>query len=82
MICFECTERGVPRADYEVQKDGAVIGRVTSGVFSPTFNKGLGMALVEAGSVATGDHVQIIVRGRPLAAVVVKRPFYAYRPHA
>ena len=41
---FEMIDRGIPRHDYELtDKDGNVIGRVTSGTMSPLLNKGIGM---------------------------------------
>lgn len=78
LICFELTGRGVPREGCRVEKDGADIGHVTSGSFSPTFKKGLGMALVKSGSAAAGEPVSIVIRDGRVPAVVVKRPFYQY----
>jgi aminomethyltransferase len=49
---------------------------VTSGTFSPTFEKALGMAYVPARLDAPGTDLAIEVRGRALAAAVVPTPFY------
>ncbi|MEZ5185808.1 MAG: glycine cleavage system aminomethyltransferase GcvT [Candidatus Nanopelagicales bacterium] len=67
-------DRGVPRADMEVTAQGSVCGRTTSGTFSPTLKAGIALARVEQ-SVMVGDRVEIQVRGRSLAAEVVRPPF-------
>ena len=55
---------------------GAVIGKVTSGTFSPTLKNGIALALVSP-SVKVGDHLKIDVRGRDLEVEVVTLPFVA-----
>jgi aminomethyltransferase len=49
-------------------------GETTSGSFSPTLNKSIALARVPAG-VAVGDRVEVDIRGKRLAAKVVKYPF-------
>jgi aminomethyltransferase len=49
-------------------------GMVTSGTFSPTMKTSIALARVPA-AVADGDAVHVDVRGRALAARVVKPPF-------
>ena len=49
-------------------------GETTSGTFSPTLGKSIALARVPAG-VAPGDTIEVSVRGKPLAATVVKPPF-------
>ncbi len=78
MVCFELEGRGVPREHCAVLKDGVEIGTSTSGGFSPTFRKGIGMALVKAGSLEVGDGFSLVIRDNPVPAKVVKRPFYAF----
>lgn len=77
IVCIE-VGRGIPREGYRIERDGEDIGCVTSGVFSPSFKKGIAMALVTRGAVAPGDSVSVIIRGKHVKASVVKRPFYAY----
>ena len=74
---LRATGRGVPRAGMAVQgADGAPIGTVTSGTFSPTLKTGIALALVDtAAGVAPGSEVAVEVRGRSLPAEVVKPPF-------
>ncbi len=68
-------ERGVPRADQDVVgAAGAVVGRTTSGTFSPTLRQGIALALLDA-SVGEGDEVSVDVRGRRIRCQVVRPPF-------
>lgn len=55
---------------------GEAVGRVTSGTWSPTFEKALGMAYAPPGLAAPGGALALEVRGRELAAEVVALPFY------
>ena len=67
-------ERGIPRADMMVMRDGNPVGITTSGTFSPTCKVGIALALVDP-SVKIGDQLHLDVRGRLLAVEVVKLPF-------
>jgi aminomethyltransferase len=66
--------RGIPRPGMDVRVDGAVAGTVTSGTFSPTLRKGIGLALLPP-SVLDGATVEVDVRGRAEQFEVVKPPF-------
>ncbi len=67
--------RGVPRAGYPIHRDGEPIGVVTSGTFSPSLKKGVALGIVEKSARAAGTQLEVLVRGRPQAAEVVKLPF-------
>ena len=49
---FEMTERGVPRQGYDVLIDGVAAGKVTSGLYSPTTERYVGMAYLPAAQTA------------------------------
>ena len=72
-------ERGIPRAEQRVSVDGRNVGVTTSGTFSPTLNIGLGMGYLDT-DIGVGDRVEIDVRGRALAAEVVRPPFVDASP--
>lgn len=74
LIGLRATERGVPRAGQDVLSGDTVVGRTTSGTFSPTLQTGIAMAYVDR-AVARGEDVTIDVRGRSLAAQVLRPPF-------
>ncbi len=76
LIGYEVTGRGIARQGHTLHVGERAVGRVTSGTYSPTFEKALGMAMVERGALAVGDACEIDVRGKRVAAVVVPLPFY------
>lgn len=77
LIGFELNERGIPRHDYEiVDKDGKNIGIVTSGTMAPSLNKGIGLGYVTIENSNPGTEIFIQIRNKPVAATVVKTPFY------
>ncbi len=76
LVGFEVQGRGIARQGHGVVSDGGTLGTVTSGTWSPTFEKALGMAYVPQGLAAPGTALAIDVRGKALPAVVVEVPFY------
>lgn len=77
LVGLEMADRAVPRSHYRVlTADGAAIGEVTSGGFSPTLAKGIALAYVPVAHAAIGTPLQVEVRGQGHPAVVVKTPFY------
>ena len=75
-IGFEMVDRGIPRQGFEIQKNNNTIGMVTSGSFIPTTGKNIGMAYVAAEESRAGNAIEVMVRGKPVKAVVVSLPFY------
>lgn len=69
------TDRGVPRQDYDVYRDDEVVGRVTSGNFSPTLGTGIALAYGPPGLAAEGGQVAVEARGRRMSGDIVKPPF-------
>ena len=67
-------EKGGVLRSHQVVHSTAGEGEMTSGTFSPTLSESIGLARVPLG-VALGDVVKVDIRGRPLAARVVKPPF-------
>lgn len=66
---------GVEIAD----KQGRVIGKVTSGGFGPSLNAPVAMGYVESGFAAEGTPVDLLVRGKPIPAIVAPMPFVPHR---
>jgi aminomethyltransferase len=75
-VGFEVEGRGIARQGHAILSGGREVGRVTSGTFSPTFERALGMAYVETALAAPGTAIEIDVRGRAVPARVVPLPFY------
>lgn len=76
LVGFEMTERGIPRSHYEVYGDDKRIGYVTTGSFSPTLNKNIGLALIDVNYSKENTEIEINIRNKNIKAKVVKKPFY------
>jgi len=69
-------ERGVIREGYPVSDGEKEIGVVSSGTYSPTLNRSIGMAFLATGEAVPGRAVQVVIRDRAHRAQVVTLPFY------
>jgi aminomethyltransferase len=76
LVGFRMTERGIPRHGYTLAlPDGATVGIVTSGTMSPMLKEGIGMGYIAPEFAAPGTEIAVIIRDKPVKAVVVKTPF-------
>jgi aminomethyltransferase len=75
LVGFELTEAGVPRHGYPIVSGAKRVGEVTSGTFGPSVKKPIGMGYVPPGLASEGLNFEVEIRGRPVAAKVVKTPF-------
>lgn len=76
VVGVQLLERGIPRADYRVLRDGKDVGFFTSGTMSPTLKMAIGLALVSMDASAIDTPLEADVRGKAVPSVVVKTPFY------
>ena len=58
---------------------GKIVGRVTSGGFSPTLGQPIAMGFVPPALQAPGTRLNVIVRGKAQGAQVVSMPFVPHR---
>jgi len=76
LVGLEMIDKGIPRHGYEIQnKDGEVIGTVTSGTQSPSLQKGIAMGYVAISNSKIDSEAFIKIRDKLLLAKVVKMPF-------
>jgi aminomethyltransferase len=80
LIGFEMVDPGVPRHGYPIAAEGRTVGGVTTGLFSPSTGKYLGMGYVEVPRAGIGQQVSVVIRNAPKSARIAKRPFYT-SPH-
>ena len=74
---FVLTDRGIPRqGNVVIGADGGEAGIVTSGTHSPSLERGIGMAYVDAELAAPGTDVLIDVRGKHRPARIESKPLY------
>ncbi len=77
LIGFELEGRSIAREGYAVMRGESMVGRVTSGTFSPTLKKSLCMAYVDTDSVDADLTIQVRTRAVPARRVSI--PFYPSR---
>jgi len=75
-VGLKLLEAGIPRAECDILKDSRILGKVTSGTFSPTIGQGIAMGYVPREYSKTGERLDINVRGKKLQAEVTGFPFY------
>lgn len=76
LVGLNLKDRGIIRQNYELFKNNEKIGYVTSGGYSPTLEKTIGLALVKKEFSEVGTEIKIDIRGKHLTAIVVQTPFY------
>ena len=82
LVGFNILGRGIPRHEYPITDGSRRIGQVTSGSYSPTLDRSIGLGYVPSDYSAVGSRFQIDIRGRPAEAEVTALPFYSRRRSA
>jgi aminomethyltransferase len=77
IVGFEMVGRGIARHGYPLlSKEGKELGRCTSGGPAPFLEKNIGLGYVPTEHSEIGTELLVDCRGKRIAAVVVKTPFY------
>jgi len=77
LVGFEVTGRGVARHGYPLRdRDGREVGLCTSGSPGPTVGKNIGLGYLPSAMSEVGTEFLVDCRGKNVASVVVKTPFY------
>lgn len=79
---LKVTGRGIIREQADIYREGSLIGKTTSGTYSPLLQYSIAMALLDRDRVKAGDEVEAVVRGRKVLAQVVELPFYRKKQEA
>ncbi len=83
LVGFEMTDKGIARGGAKIlSSSGAQVGSVTSGTFSPSLERAIGMAYVTSELSEPGTELKIDIRGSERIARIVKRPFYTRKTNA
>ena len=76
-VAFKMTDKSAPpRPGYPIWVNGSKAGEVVSGTQSPSLGIGIGMGYVPSESAKAGTAIEIEIRGKRSAALVVPKPFY------
>jgi aminomethyltransferase len=76
-VAFRVNSRRAPRHHYEIFHEGAPVGSVTSGAFSPMLGCGIGLGYLKPEAAALGSRLVIKHDRVEMEAEVVELPFYA-----
>jgi aminomethyltransferase len=76
LVGLELADRRIARHGASVLQNGKPVGEVTSGTYSPTLQKSIAMAYVDAPQAVEGAALDIDLKGTTNAARIVKLPFY------
>ena len=75
LVGFKMIDKAIPRKDYLIFTENKQIGFVTSGVHSPTLDKGIGIGYIDNGYNKIGTQILIKIRSKYMLAEIVKTPF-------
>jgi aminomethyltransferase len=73
IVGFELSGRGIPRPGQTILVGDEDVGYVTSGTYSPSLEKGIGLGYVRSDVF---DDMSVDVRGRRVEGRIVELPFY------
>ena len=76
-LVIECAPLSGPNTTFwPVKKDGCVIGKVTSAVFSPRLKQNIALAMISSNFANIGEKVEVVTNSVAAPARVVERPFF------
>ncbi|MFN8665792.1 MAG: glycine cleavage system aminomethyltransferase GcvT [Gemmatimonadaceae bacterium] len=81
LVGFTFAERAIPRHGYPVFCNGEPSGTVCSGTMSPSLGIPIGTCYLPTASSGEGSAFEVEIRGKRIAATVVKPPFYKNASH-
>ncbi len=70
------TVPGIPREGCNIIRNQEVVGKVTSGTFSPSLNQGIAIGYVPKEYSTKGETLEIQVRQKTLPCIITGFPFY------
>ncbi|MFZ2644160.1 MAG: glycine cleavage system aminomethyltransferase GcvT [Verrucomicrobiia bacterium] len=77
LVAFRMNGRSAPpRPHYPLVAAGHVVGEVTSGTQSPSLGVGIGMGYVPLACEASGQMLEVEIRGKRFPATIVTKPIY------
>jgi aminomethyltransferase len=76
-VAFKMADKSAPpRPHYPIWVNGVSVGEVVSGTQSPSLGIGIGMGYVPSELAKADTKLEIEIRGKRFAAVIVKKPIY------
>ena len=76
LIGFEIQGRNIARSHNIIKDNNNIIGEVTSGTYSPTLNKSIGLGYISNKSLDINSEITIEIRSKNIPPKITKIPFY------
>ena len=76
IVGLNLIDRGIIRDNCKIFKNGKEIGYVTSGGYSPTLQKTIGLGLIDVQYSKVDTKIEIEIRNKLLEGLVVSTPFF------
>ncbi len=76
IVGLNLIDKGIIRENYKIFKSGNQIGFVTSGGYSPTLKKTIGLGIVDKQYKEIGTEIEIEIRNKFLRGKIVSTPFH------
>ena len=76
-LIMDCDPLSGPNTTFwPIKKDGNIIGKVTSAVYSPRLKKNIALAMIEVNHSELGNQLDIETQEGKYSATIVEKPFY------
>ncbi len=76
-VILNCEPLTAPNTTFwEITKNGKVVGKITSAVYSPRLKKNIALAMISVEESELGNHLDVKVDNQLVKANVVEKPFY------
>ena len=77
LVGFEVIDKGIPRPHLDINRENKKVGNVTSGTFSPSLKKGIGLGYVALPDSEIGTKLKVLAK-EPIDVEITKGPFYKH----
>ena len=76
-LIIDCNPLSGPNTTFwPIEKDGKIIGKVTSAVYSPRLKKNIALAMIEINYSELGNQLDVQTHEGKYSATIVEKPFY------
>ena len=76
-LVIDCDPLKGPNTTFwQINKNGATVGKVTSTIYSPRLKQNIALAMISADCTELGTEVEVVTNEGTMHATVVERPFY------
>ncbi len=76
LVGIEILGKGIARTGCQIYKNNILIGKVTSGTWSPTLKKPIALAFIDSSHSSIHEEAEVIIRNKSFKCIISKRTFY------